>query len=384
MALAPVGGEPLNRIGPMTRRFLPLLATLIFVACAPDAEPGDAAPGQRAAVAPEEGFRGVVHETLPAIVFIQAEVAAAPGFEGLLPQGHPLQDEPVMVGIGSGVLYTDDGYILTNNHVVQDAERVMVVLHDRRLLEARVVGRDPATEVAVVKVDGRGFPTAHLGDSDAIALGDWALAMGSPLGLQFSVTAGIISGIGRDIGILRRQPQANAGQTAPLEHFIQTDAALSPGNSGGPLLNTAGEVIGINTAVAAAPGAGGYGFAIPVNLARHVADQLVQHGEVRRAYLGVILRNVTPAVAREAGLDRVAGALVEQMEEGGPAARAGVRPGDVVVGIGDDLVATVNDLQARLARIEPGITTELHLLRDGRELSVSVELGGVRSGVAAR
>jgi serine protease Do len=367
----------------MIRRFLPLLAALTFAACAPDPEPGDAPPGLLPGGAPEEGFRAVVHETLPAIVFIQAEVAAAPGVQGLLPQGHPLQDEPVMVGIGSGVIYTDDGYILTNNHVVQDAERVMVVLHDRRLLEARVVGRDPATEVAVVKIDGRDFPTARLGDSDAIALGDWALAMGSPLGLQFSVTAGIVSGIGRDIGILRSQPQANAGQTAPLEHFIQTDAALSPGNSGGPLLNAAGEVIGINTAVAAVPGASGYGFAIPVNLARHVADQLVRHGEVRRAYLGVILRNVTPAVAREVGLDRVAGALVAQMEEGGPAHRGGVRQGDVVVGIGDNAVATVNDLQAHLARIEPGTSTELHLLRNGRELSVAVELGGVRSGLAA-
>jgi len=329
----------------------------------------------------EAGFRNVVRDVLPAIVFIQAEVAPPAEIEFLLPRGHPLQDEPLMVGIGSGVIYTDDGYILTNNHVVQDAERVMVVLHDRRYLDARVVGRDPSTEMAVVKIEGNGFPTARLGDSDAIEIGDWALAMGSPLGLQFSVTAGIISGIGRDIGILREQPGANAGQTAPLEHFIQTDAALSPGNSGGPLLNTRGEVIGINTAVAATQGApSGYGFAIPSNLARHVADQLVRNGEVRRSYLGVMLRNVTPETARGQGLERIEGATIAELEEGGPAHRAGARPGDVIVGIGDHQIITVSDLQARLAQLEPGTTLALRMIRDGREIAVDVDLGVVRSG----
>lgn len=359
---------------------LPAVLTVGLTAgCSPSAEPGDAPPPV-AGDAPEAGFRAVVDAALPAIVFIQSEVAAPPGAAHLLPQGHPLRDEPVMVGIGSGVLYTDDGYILTNNHVVQDAERVMVVLHDRRVLDARVVGRDPSTEVAVVKIEGDGFPTARLGDSDAIGLGDWALAMGSPMGLQFSVTAGIISGIGRDIGILRRQAEANAGQTAPLEHFIQTDAALSPGNSGGPLLNTAGEVIGINTAVAAPGGVpSGYGFAIPSNLARHVADQLVERGEVRRSYLGVLLTTITPAMARSEGFERVEGAVVAQLEDAGPADRAGVLQGDVIVGIGDRRVVTVSDLQTQLAYIEPGSTMELHVVRGGREFSLPVELGVVRS-----
>lgn len=372
----------------MKRRIALLIALFPLAACAPEAdrraEPG-AAPADRApAAVPDNGFRGVVEEVLPAIVFIQAEVAAeVPALEGILPPDHPLhQEEPTMVGIGSGVIYSDDGFILTNNHVVQDAERVTVVLHDRRILEARVVGRDPSTEVAVVRIEGNGFPTARLGDSDAIGLGDWALAMGSPLGLQFSVTAGIVSGIGRDIGILRAQAQPNAVQTAPLEHFIQTDAALSPGNSGGPLLNAAGDVIGINTAVAAARGGpSGYGFAIPINLARHIADQLVEAGEVQRSYLGVVLQNVTPDVARTEGLARVAGALVVQLEEGGPAHRAGIRQGDVVVAIEDRGVATVSDLQAQLARIRPGTAVELQLLRDGRETTLSVELGVIRSGV---
>jgi serine protease Do len=359
------------------------LTALVAAACAPAADDPDARALTTNA-APEQGFRAVVDEVLPAIVFIQAEVAAPSALDHLLPPGHPLHDEPVAVGIGSGVLYTDDGYILTNNHVVQDAERVLVVLHDRRYLEAQVVGRDPSTEIAVVKIDGNGFPTARLGDSDAIRIGDWALAMGSPLGLQFSVTAGIISGIGRDIGILRSQPQANAGQSAPLEHFIQTDAALSPGNSGGPLLNTAGEVIGINTAVAATRGApSGYGFAIPSNLARRIADQLVARGEVQRSYLGILLTNVTPEVAAAEGLERVEGAVIARLEDGGPAHRGGARAGDVVVAIGDRRIVTASDLQAQLAQLEPGQTVSLGVLRAGREVAVDVELGVVRSGAPA-
>jgi serine protease Do len=359
---------------------LALLLTLPFLvvaACAPDdhSAPPSLATGH---AAPEDGFRAVVDAVLPAIVFIQAEAPPPAELEALLPRGHPMQEAPVMMGFGSGVIYTDDGYILTNNHVVQDAERVLVVLHDRRYLEAEVVGRDPSTEVAVVKIQGNGFPTATIGDSDAIGLGDWALAMGSPMGLQFSVTAGIISGIGRDIGILRAQPEANAGTTAPLEHFIQTDAALSPGNSGGPLLNSAGEVIGINTAVTATQGAPA-GFAIPSNLARRIADQLVEHGEARRAYLGVLLDNVTPDIARAEGLERVAGAVVVQLEEGGPAHESGVRPGDVIVGIDEVPVRTVSDLQTRLALLEPGSTIALRVLRDGRERDLNVELGVMRS-----
>ncbi len=366
----------------MNRRIAVVLPILVAVACSPEPqEVGVPATAERPG--PEVGFRSVVEEVLPAIVFIQAEAPPPPELEGLLPPDHPIADDPLMVGIGSGVLYTDDGYILTNNHVVQDAERVTVVLHDRRHMEAMVVGRDPSTEVAVVKIDGNGYTAARMGDSDAISIGDWALAMGSPLGLQFSVTAGIVSGIGRDIGILRQQPEANAGQAAPLEHFIQTDAALSPGNSGGPLLNSAGEVIGINTAVAGAPeGPSGYGFAIPSNLARRVADQLVEHGEVRRSYLGVLLMNVSPEVARARDLERVEGAAVEQVEAGGPAHAAGVQQGDIIVGIDDDRVLTVSDLQAQLALLEPGTTVALHVLRNGREVELSVELGVVTTAAA--
>jgi serine protease Do len=353
-----------------------------LMGCRPDAD-RPAAPGVGNA-APGEGFRNVVEGVLPSIVFIQTEAALPPMLEGLLPPGHPAPTEPVPLGMGSGVLITGDGYILTNNHVVQDAERVLVMLHDRRYFEAQVIGRDPATEVAVIRIEGADLPAARLGDSDRVGLGDWVLAMGSPLGLQFSVTAGIISGTGRDIGILAAEMDPTQAGAAPLEHFIQTDAALSPGNSGGPLVNTAGEVIGINTAVAAArAGPAGYGFAIPSNLARRIAEQLIQFGEVRRPFLGVLLRNVSPQLARAQGLATVEGAMVVRLDPGSPAAEAGMQPGDIVVAIGDRPVQSVSDLQAALVQLDPGTQVSVSVLRQGQALNLPVRLGGVRSGVGS-
>jgi serine protease Do len=346
----------------------------VWAGCARD----DTAPRVPGVEADGAGFAQVVEAVLPAIVFIQAEATPPPGIEQLIPGLQQLPDGPLPIGAGSGVIFREDGYILTNNHVVQDAERVLVVLHDRRLFEAQVIGRDPSTEVAVVRIAGSGFPVARLGDSDAIRLGDWVLAMGSPLGLQFSVTAGIVSGTGRSIGILGAQPD----QAAALESFIQTDAALSPGNSGGPLVNHAGEVIGINTAVAAPRGVpAGYGFAIPTDIARRVAEQLIEFGEVRRPFMGVLLMDVTPSLAQAHGLPTVAGAMVVQAEPGTPAAAAGLRQGDVLVGIAGRQVLTVSGLQARLAQLQAGSTTSLTVLRDGRQVDVRVELGTVRSGI---
>jgi serine protease Do len=364
------------------RGSLALVGALLVAGC-PSGDVGVRDPGTAViGGAPAEGFRNVVAGVLPTIVFIQTEVTPPPGLEQILPGMERLPQEPVPLGMGSGVLFTDDGYILTNNHVVQDAERVLVVLHDRRHFEAQVVARDPSTEVAVIRIQGSGFPAARLGDSDQVELGDWVLAMGSPLGLQFSVTAGIVSGVGRALGILDAQMEPAEQQAAPLEHFIQTDAALSPGNSGGPLINAAGEVIGINTAVAAPRGMpAGYGFAIPSNLARRVAEQLIRTGEVRRPFLGVVLRNITPRVAREQGLQTVAGAQVVELQPGSPAHQAGVRPQDVIVAIGGRTVQSVSDLQAALAQMEPGTTTRLRLVRNGSELETSAELGVVRSGV---
>jgi len=322
-------------------------------------------------VAPGD-FRDVVDASLSSIVFIQAEAAPPEVLERLLPE-LDFPDRPMPIGMGSGVIFSADGYILTNNHVVQDAERVLVVLHDRRLFEAEVIGRDPSTEVAVVRIRGNGLTPAELGDSDAVHLGDWVLAMGSPLGLEFSVTAGIVSGTGRAVGIIGGQMGSGENQTAPIEHFIQTDAALSPGNSGGPLVNAGGQVIGINTAIAAQPGVpSSIGLAIPSNLARDVAQQLIDFGEVRRPYLGVSLTNVTPTHAREHGLDRVEGAAIMQVEPGSPADRAGLVQGDIVLGIADERIVTVSDLQAILTRQEPEQEVTLSVLRNGREQSIQV------------
>jgi serine protease Do len=265
--------------------------------------------------------------------------------------------------------------------VVQQADRVMVTLHDRRRFEARVVARDPSTDVAVVKIEGHGFHAPRFGDSDRLALGDWVLALGSPLGLQFSATAGVVSAIGRTIGILGAGTDGPS-RTAPLEHFIQTDAAINPGNSGGPLVNLAGEVVGINTAIASPTGYfSGYGFAVPITLARRVADQLIRYGHVRRAYLGALLNDIDPADVKVYGLRSARGAEVVGVQPGSPAAEAGLRPGDVVIGIGTDSVGTVSDLQAALAAIEPKSETRLEVLRYGDRLTVPVTLGMIRSGV---
>jgi S1-C subfamily serine protease len=308
-------------------------------------------------------------------------VPIQPGTPGTPPApGAPL----LPLGSGSGVFFRDGGYVLTNNHVVQEAERVTVTLHDRRRFEAQVVARDPSTDIAVVRVQGDNLPVARLGVSDSLRLGQWVLALGSPLGLQFTVTAGIVSATGRSIGILAAPTREAPGQeiqAAPLEDFIQTDAAINPGNSGGPLVDLAGRVVGINSAIASPTGTfAGYGFAVPIDLARVVADQLIRFGEVRRPYLGVSLDDVEPVDVRVYSLPSPAGAEVVRVEPGSPAARAGVTLGDVIVQLGATRVATVAELQAALARLQPEAATTLRVVRYGKEVTVNVTPGVVRSG----
>lgn len=358
------------------RLLVPLLcAVALAAACRPDAE-------EIAARAPSSAtFQAAVDAVLPSVVFIQVEArqAAAPG---LLPFGPtPQPEKPRRKGAGSGFIFTDDGYILTSNHVVQEAARVMVTSYGQRQFEAQVVARDPSTDVAVVKIDGENLPVAPLGNSEALERGDWVLALGSPLGLLFTATAGIVSAEGRSPGILG---QGGDGQreAAPLEHFIQTDAAINPGNSGGPLVNLAGKVVGINTAILSPTGLfTGYGFAIPIDLARRVARDLIAYGEVRRAFLGVLLEDVTPPDARVYGLEASEGAEVIHVQEGSPAANAGLRIGDVIYGVDEQPVRTLSDLQAVLAATEPGTTAALRVARYGERLTVPVKLGIVRSGI---
>ena len=338
-------------------------------------------------------FQTAASKALPAVVYIQVE--ARPRLRSI-PLGMyvPQQAQPgapgagqaplVPMGSGSGVFFREGGYILTNNHVVQQAERVTIMLYDRRSFEGEVVARDPSTDIAVVRVRGENLPVGTLGTSDSLRLGQWVLALGSPLGLQFSVTAGIVSATGRSIGILAaatREQSGEENQAAPLEDFIQTDAAINPGNSGGPLVDLDGRIIGINSAIASPTGSfAGYGFAVPIDLARVVADQLIRFGEVRRPYLGVALGDVEPVDVRVYSLPAPTGAEVIRVEAGSPAEEGGIQLGDVIVQLGTTRVATVAELQAALARLEPNSSVQLRVIRYGKEVTVNVTPGVVRSG----
>ena len=350
----------------------------------------------QAAVAPSpephalsQAFRSATQNARGAVVYV--EVEAAPRQVRQLPQefrGLPFGDMFGMPdvqprpsrGSGSGFIISGDGYVLTNNHVVEDANRVTVTLTDNRVFDAEVVGRDPNTDVAVLKIDAENLPTARLGDSDGLQVGDWVLALGYPMSLGETVTAGIVSAKGRSIGIMAR----NENASAPLEHFIQTDAAINPGNSGGPLINLSGEVIGINSAIASPTGTySGYGFAVPIQLAKRVADDLIRYGAVHRPKLGVQIRNLEVADAEVFGLPTAQGALVAT-EPQGPAGEAGVRMGDVIVGVDGEPIVDTSDLMARIARRQPGDVVTLDLVRYGDRERVRVKLGTFESAPVTR
>src|SRR5690606_3071574 len=244
-------------------------------------------------------------------------------------RGQPMPSPGPRSGSGSGFIISPDGYVMTNNHVVENASRVTVTLTDRRQFDATVVGRDPNTDVAVLKIDGDNLPTVQLGNSDELQVGDWVLALGYPLSLGETVTAGIVSAKGKNIGIMGRNEEA----AAPLEHFIQTDAAINPGNSGGPLVNLRGEAIGINSAIASPTGTySGYGFAVPIRLAKRVADDLIRYGTVHRPRLAVQIKDVEPADIDVFGLPGADGSVVTVVQDG-PARLAGVQAGDVIVAV---------------------------------------------------
>ncbi|SNT32905.1 trypsin-like peptidase domain-containing protein [Pontibacter ummariensis] len=303
------------------------------------------------------------------------------GFFGL-----PQAQTPVR-GSGSGVIISPDGYIVTNNHVIEHAAAIEVVLPDKRVYKATLVGRDPNTDLALLKVDGADLPVVPLGNSDNVQVGEWVLAVGYPLSLNSTVTAGIISAKGRSIGILNHQGQGSyedASQLAPntpIESFIQTDAAINPGNSGGALVNANGQLIGINAAIASQTGSyAGYGFAIPVNLMRKVVSDFRKYGEVRRGYLGVSFP--APAIEdqlwRERGIDPalVIGVFITGVQPGGAAAVAGLREGDIIQSIDGVRVASSAELSERIARHHPGDQVEISYFRGGRTSRVYVRLKG--------
>ena len=272
-------------------------------------------------------------------------------------------------GSGSGIIITDDGYILTNNHVVENASKVSVTLNDKRSFDAKIMGTDPLTDLAVIKIDAKGLPVAYLGNSDDLKVGQWVMAIGNPLALSSTVTAGIVSSLGRGSLGLINDPYG-------VENFIQTDAVINPGNSGGALVDLSGSVIGVNSAIAASRTGTyiGYGFAIPVNLVKNVAKDLIAHGKVSRGYIGVNIGPVDDAIAKSVGLDRPRGIIVQGIVEGGSASKADVKEGDIILKVDGKNVNAPNELQGYIAGRSAGTTVKLTIFRDGKEIERSVTL----------
>src|SRR3989440_1986180 len=324
-------------------------------------------PQAKAAVDLGDAFASVAEHVKPAVVFIKSERRERvsnrrlpPGFDDFFQVPRRPQVEQ---GSGSGFIVSQDGYILTNNHVVQGADRVTVRLYDNREFTAKTIGTDPTTDVAVIRIQATNLPTVRLGDADSTRIGNWVLAIGNPLGeaFTFTVTAGIVSAKGRLLGDLNPSRYA-------IQDFIQTDAAINPGNSGGPLVNVRGEVIGINAAIASPTGYyDGYGFAIPINLARTVMTQLISTGHVDRAVMGVQIRPITPEDAEDAKLPQIRGVVVDVFNppDDSPAKRAGIQEGDVITAVDGQEIESVAQLQQRVGFKKPGEIVQVSVVRKG-------------------
>ncbi|MBQ0123276.1 MAG: trypsin-like peptidase domain-containing protein [Bacteroidales bacterium] len=264
------------------------------------------------------------------------------------------------VGLGSGVIIRSDGYIVTNNHVIAGADVIEVTLEDNRVFPATLVGTDPATDIALLKIEGADLPTIPLGNSDAVRLGEWVLAIGSPYDLRSTITAGIVSAKGRAL--------PNYDGQYRVESFIQTDAAVNPGNSGGALVNALGELVGINTSIISLTGSyTGYSFAVPVNIVKKITDDFIQYGSVQRAMLGVSIAEITPDMAKELGVENAGGVYVAEVQKGGVADRAGIRKGDIITEINLNKVHAPAALQEQVNRLRPGEQAVVTVLRDGAQ-----------------
>lgn len=294
---------------------------------------------------------------------------------------------------GSGVIISTDGYIVTNNHVVEGADKIEVKLTDKRVLEAKLIGRDPNTDLALLKVSSsKSLPIVKLGDSDDVNIGEWVLAVGYPLGLESTVTAGIVSAKGRSLNLLgqddlRRQYQENPNEmpvNAAIESFIQTDAVINRGNSGGALVNANGELIGINSAIASPSGYyAGYGFAIPVNLVKKIANDFKEFGEVKRGYVGITFVELNTEVAKELEVSEFNGLYVRDVVEGGGADKAGIKADDIVTHIDGKLITSSSVLQERVGRLRPGDKIELEYLRDGKKRKATITLQEITNAETA-
>jgi serine protease Do len=319
-----------------------------------------------------DAFASVAEHVKPSVVFIksghksrvrQPQFQLPPGFEQFFPRGQFRQpDQDFQESAGSGFIVSKDGYILTNNHVVDGSDQVTVRLLDRREFKAKVVGTDPSTDLAVLKISADNLTPAPLGSSDAARVGEWVLAVGNPLGenLTFTVTSGIISAKGRTLALPNSSDRS-------IQDFIQTDAAINPGNSGGPLVSVRGEVIGVNSAIESETGFySGYGFAIPIDLARRVMDQIISGGRVHRAALGITVKDASPNDAAYVGLPDIRGVVVQDYgSEASPARKAGLEPGDIIVAVDGKPVEYVGQLQQQIAFRQPGETVKVDVARKG-------------------
>ncbi len=343
-------------------RALPTFLALSFAAFGHAAEKMTAAPAVKKAAPAVVNISvfGQEHSRRPQIFDF---------FEFPVPDGSPVEPSP---GTGSGVIIdASEGYVVTNHHVIRNAERIEVRLHDRRSMEAKLIGSDPGTDVALLQIEAEDLSELPLGDSDALEIGDFVVAIGSPFELDQTVTLGIVSALGR------RSINPIPGG---YEDFIQTDASINPGNSGGALVDLEGRLIGINTALIT-PVAGnvGIGFAVPSNMAKTVVDQLLEFGEIRRGHLGVEIEDVSPDIAQALDLDEISGALVSRVIEDSPAEAAGIETEDVIVSVDDEPVEDSVDLRNRIGLSRVGETVQIGIVRDGRRIDKEVVIGQVQS-----
>ncbi len=358
--------------------------SLIQPTPAAEAAPGFSPPVYQANYAPlpidgTVDFVSAAGRTVNSVVHVKTESKVQPVFNPWYDFFGYQQEPQVQHSSGSGVIISSDGYIITNNHVIDGAEKLIVTLNSNKNYQATVVGRDPSTDIAVIRIDEKNLPAITWGNSDEVQVGQWVLAVGNPFELTSTVTAGIVSAKARNINLLGSNRNE---EIFPVESFIQTDAAVNPGNSGGALVNARGELIGINTAIASRTGVyNGYSFAVPTTIARKVSEDLIRFGNVQRAFIGVKINDVTQEQAKEKGLKEVAGVYVNALTDGGAAAEGGIREGDVILKVGERPVRNVPELQEQISQFRPGDKVSVGVWRDGLMQNVSVTLRN-RDGMA--
>jgi serine protease Do len=333
----------------------------------------------------ETDFTRAASQTVHAVVHIASKTMRSVGssgpmdiFEYIFGYRDYNQTPKPQTGYGSGVIISADGYIVTNNHVIEGADEISVTLNDRRNYQAKVIGTDPSTDIALIKIEEKGLSFITFGNSDELKVGEWVLAVGNPLNLTSTVTAGIVSAKGRSIGILggnNRAQRDKSYSNLSIESFIQTDAAVNPGNSGGALVNTRGELVGINTAIISSSNAfSGYSFAVSVSIVKKVVTDIKEYGSVQRAILGIDISDITPELSKEKKIDVTEGVYIHAVGERSGALDAGVKEGDIVIAVDGEKVTRAAELQEKISRYRPGDKVRLTVLRDKKELNMNVVL----------